>query len=147
MKWRLLGSILALLVAVVALAWPRDEFIAARTPADWAPTEANIARGAYLALAGDCMGCHTVRGGVPYAGGRALATPFGTVYGPNLTPHRATGIGDWSADDFWRALHNGRSRNGRYLYPAFPFPHYTKTSRPDSDALYAYLRSLAPVGP
>jgi mono/diheme cytochrome c family protein len=146
MKWRLLGSILALLVAVVALAWPHDEFIAARTPADWAPTEANIARGAYLALAGDCMGCHTVRGGVPYAGGRALATPFGTVYGPNLTPDRATGIGDWSADDFWRALHNGRSREGRYLYPAFPFPHYTKTTRPDSDALYAYLRSLAPVG-
>jgi mono/diheme cytochrome c family protein len=138
-------AMIALLLAAIAMAWPRDAFIAARSPADWAPTPANIARGAYLARAGDCIGCHTVRGGAPYAGGRALATPFGILYGPNLTPDPATGLGNWSADDFWGALHNGRSRDGRYLYPAFPFTHYTKTTRPDSDALYAYLRSLAPV--
>jgi mono/diheme cytochrome c family protein len=142
-RWSFLLAVL--IVAVVAWLWPRDQFIASRSPADWAPTTANIARGAYLARAGDCVGCHTVRGGVAYAGGRALATPFGTLYGPNLTPDRATGLGAWSADDFWGALHNGRSRDGRYLYPAFPFPHYTKTTRADSDALYAYLQSLPPV--
>ena len=142
-RWLLL--LLIVVIAAVAWRWPRDQFIASRSPADWAPTTANIARGAYLARAGDCIGCHTVRGGVSYAGGRALATPFGTLYGPNLTPDAATGLGQWSADDFWGALHNGRSRDGRYLYPAFPFPHYTKTTRADADALYAYFRSLAPV--
>jgi mono/diheme cytochrome c family protein len=146
-RWPLaLALALALLAgAALAWAWPRDQFIASSTPADWAPTTANVARGAYLARAGNCMGCHTVRGGSAYAGGRALATPFGTLYGPNLTPDITTGLGAWSADDFWGALHNGRARGGRYLYPAFPFPHYTKTTRADSDALYAYLRSLAPV--
>jgi mono/diheme cytochrome c family protein len=146
-RWpRLLPLLLALLAgAALVWAWPRDQFIASGAPADWAPTAANVARGAYLARAGNCMGCHTVRGGSAYAGGRALATPFGTLYGPNLTPDVATGLGAWSADDLWGALHNGRARDGRYLYPAFPFPHYTKTTRADSDALYAYLRSLAPV--
>lgn len=142
-RWSFLLAVLV--VAVVTWVWPRDQFIASNSPADWAPTTANIARGAYLARAGDCIGCHTVRGGVAYAGGRALATPFGTLYGPNLTPDRATGLGAWSADDFWGALHNGRSRDGRYLYPAFPFPHYTKTTRADSDALYAYLQNLQPA--
>ncbi|WP_332877545.1 cytochrome c [Massilia sp. S19_KUP03_FR1] len=142
-RWLLLLAIL--LGALLAWAWPRDQFIASNSRADWAFSTANVARGAYLARAGDCMGCHTVRGGSPYAGGRALATPFGTLYGPNLTPDLATGLGAWSADDFWGALHNGRSRGGRYLYPAFPFPHYTRTTRADSDALYAYLRSVAPV--
>ena len=145
MKRRILLVALALVLVAIAVAWPRDQFIASRSPADWAPTTANIARGAYLARAGDCIGCHTVRGGVAYAGGRALATPFGTLYGPNLTPDAATGLGQWRADDFWNALHNGRSRDGRYLYPAFPYPHYTKTTRVDADALYAYFRSLAPV--
>jgi mono/diheme cytochrome c family protein len=78
------------------------------------------ARGAYLARAGNCLGCHTLRGGAPYAGGRAIETPFGTVYASNLTPDAQTGIGLWSADDFWRALHHGRSRDGRLLAPAFP---------------------------
>jgi mono/diheme cytochrome c family protein len=137
--------IAALVVAAVALFWPRDQFMASKSPADRAPTSANIARGAYLARAGDCASCHTAPGGAGYAGGRALATPFGTLYGPNLTPSAATGLGNWSADDFWGALHNGRAPGGRYLYPAFPFPHYTKTTRADSDALYAFFRSVAPV--
>lgn len=104
-----------------------------------------IARGAYLAVVGNCRGCHTERGGTPYAGGRAIPTPFGTFHGPNLTPDVETGIGDWSGDDFWRALHEGRGHKGELLYPVFPFTHYTKVTRADSDALFAYLRSLPAV--
>lgn len=114
-----------------------------RAPAS--PSAEQIERGAYLARAGNCMGCHTARGGVPYAGGRAVPTPFGAIYSPNLTPDTATGIGGWSDSQFWRALHNGRGRDGRLLYPAFPYPNYTHVTRADSDAIHAYLRSLAPV--
>ncbi|MEW7850292.1 c-type cytochrome [Massilia aurea] len=131
-------------ILAVALAWPRAEFVPASSPDAWATTPANIARGAYLARAGDCIACHTARGGVAYAGGRALDTPFGRFYGPNLTPDRATGIGAWSADDFWNALHNGVAPNGRLLYPAFPYTNYTKVTRSDADALFAYFRSLPP---
>ncbi len=106
---------------------------------------ATIERGALLARAGNCMGCHTERGGQPYAGGRAIATPFGDIHASNITPDDATGIGQWSADDFWRALHNGKSKDGHFLYPAFPYTSYTKVTREDADALYAYLRTLAPV--
>jgi mono/diheme cytochrome c family protein len=86
-------------------------------------SEPQVTRGAYLARVGNCMGCHTARGGAAYAGGRAIDTPFGSVYSSNLTPDAGTGIGSWSADAFWRALHNGRSRDGRLLYPAFPYPN------------------------
>ncbi|MFC0252602.1 c-type cytochrome [Massilia consociata] len=134
----------AAVAAAVAIAWPREDFIPSASPADWAATPDNIARGAYLARAGDCVACHTARGGPEYAGGRALDTPFGRLYGPNLTPDPETGIGNWSADDFWNALHNGKSRDGRLLYPAFPYTNYTKVARADSDALFAYFRSLAP---
>lgn len=106
---------------------------------------AQITHGAYLARAGHCAGCHTARGGAAYAGGRAIATPFGTVYASNLTPDRSTGLGDWTADNFWRALHHGRSRDGRLLYPAFPYPNFTQVNRADADALLAYLRSLPAV--
>ncbi len=106
---------------------------------------AQITRGAYLARAGHCAGCHTTRGGAAYAGGRAISTPFGTVYASNLTPDRSTGLGDWTADNFWRALHHGRSRDGRLLSPAFPYPNFTQVSRADADDLLAYLRSLPPV--
>jgi mono/diheme cytochrome c family protein len=104
-----------------------------------------VARGAYLALAGNCAACHTARGGLPYAGGRGIDTPFGIVYGGNLTPDETTGLGRWNADHFWRALHHGRSRDGRLLYPAFPYPEFTRVTRADSDALFAYLRSLPAV--
>jgi mono/diheme cytochrome c family protein len=116
--------------------------------ADAAPVPASaaqVARGDYLARVGNCAGCHTVQGGAAYAGGRGIATPFGTVYAGNLTPDEVTGIGSWSSGDFWRALHHGRSRDGRLLYPAFPYTSYTQVTRADSDALYAYLRSLPPV--
>ncbi len=102
-------------------------------------------RGEYLARAGNCAACHTSRGGEPYAGGRAIATPFGDIYASNLTPDQKTGIGNWSADDFWRALHNGKSKDGSFLYPAFPYPNFTKVTREDADALYAYLRSVPAV--
>ncbi|WP_423455251.1 c-type cytochrome [Ottowia sp. VDI28] len=102
-------------------------------------------RGAYLAKAGNCMACHTARGSEPWSGGRPFATPFGTLYSSNLTPDASTGLGQWSAAAFWRALHHGRSRDGRLLYPAFPYTHTTQIVRADSDALYAYLQSLPPV--
>src|SRR3569623_2814181 len=104
-----------------------------------------VARGAYLARVGNCIACHTERGGTPFAGGRAVETPCGTVHSSNLTPDAATGIGAWSSSDFWRALHNGRSRDGRLLAPAFPYPNYTRVTREDSDAIFAYLRSLPAV--
>jgi mono/diheme cytochrome c family protein len=108
-------------------------------------TAGQIERGRYLAMAGNCAGCHTPRGGAPYAGGRGIETPFGTIYATNLTPEPQTGLGRWSADDFWRAMHNGRSRDGRLLYPAFPYTSFTQITRADSDALYAWLRTLPPV--
>jgi mono/diheme cytochrome c family protein len=119
---------------------------AVAAPADAASQAVQRERGAYLALAGNCAGCHTARGGEPYAGGRGIDTPFGIVYAGNLTPDPGTGLGDWSADDFWRAMHVGRSRDGRLLYPAFPYTEYTRVSREDSDAIFAWLRTLAPVG-
>ena len=104
-----------------------------------------IARGKALATAGDCVACHTAPGGTPFAGGLALQTPFGAIMTPNITPDNTTGIGSWSADDFARALHEGRRPGGTYLYPAFPYPYYARVTRADTDAIYAYLRSLAPV--
>jgi mono/diheme cytochrome c family protein len=133
-----------LVAGAILAAWPRAEFAASRSPHAWAPTPANIARGADLARAGDCAACHTARGGASYAGGRAVDTPFGRVLAPNITPDVETGIGAWTADDFWNALHNGISRGGRLLYPAFPYPNTTKVTRDDADALFAYLRSLPP---
>jgi len=88
------------------------------------------------------MGCHTARGGAAFAGGVGIATSFGTIYSTNLTPDVRTGLGTWNAAHFWRAMHHGRGRDGRLLYPAFPYPNYTRVTRADSDAIYAYLRSL-----
>lgn len=104
-----------------------------------------LVRGEYLARAGNCMACHTATGGQPYAGGRAMDTPFGKFYTPNISADRETGIGSWSADDFWRALHNGKSKDGSFLYPAFPYPNYTKVSRTDADAMHAFFMSLPAV--
>ena len=104
-----------------------------------------IERGAYLARAGNCLGCHTTPGGAEFAGGRGVETPFGVVVAPNITPDAKTGIGNWSAGEFWRSLHHGRSKDGRLLYPAFPYPSFTHVSREDSDALYAFLRSVPAV--
>jgi mono/diheme cytochrome c family protein len=104
-----------------------------------------IARGEYLARAGDCTACHTAAEGRLFAGGRPMPTPFGTIYTSNITPDPETGIGKWSADDFYRTMHNGRFPDGGLIYPAMPFASYTKVTRSDSDAIFAYLRSIAPV--
>ncbi|SET28315.1 cytochrome c [Variovorax sp. OV084] len=111
----------------------------------FAATPQLVERGRYLALAGNCAGCHTTRGGQPYAGGLPIETPFGTIYSSNLTPDDKAGIGGWSSAHFWRAMHNGRSKDGRLLYPAFPYPNFTQVTREDSDAIYAYLRSVPPA--
>lgn len=137
----------AALLLVVLAVWifvagvgPRGDDGPAPAPA----AAGDIQRGAYLARAGNCAVCHTARGGTEWAGGRPIATPFGSLYSSNLTPH-STGLGGWSAQEFWTAMHHGRSRDGRLLYPAFPYPNYTLVTRADSDALFAYLQSLAPV--
>ncbi|RZL86976.1 MAG: c-type cytochrome [Variovorax sp.] len=141
--------ILAALLVLAALALVainlRGEDKLPDTPAAFNATPAQVERGRYLALAGNCAGCHTTRGGAPYAGGLGIETPFGTVFASNLTPDEASGIGSWSAAHFWRAMHNGRSKDGRLLYPAFPYPNFTHVTREDSDAIYAYLRSIPPA--
>jgi mono/diheme cytochrome c family protein len=104
-----------------------------------------IARGEYLARAGDCIACHTKRGGQEFVGGLAMPTPFGDLYSPNITPDEETGIGAWTADEFYRMMHSGVSRDGTLLYPVMPFASYTKVTREDSDAIYAYLMSVPPV--
>jgi mono/diheme cytochrome c family protein len=104
-----------------------------------------VKRGEYLARAGDCTSCHTKPGGTPYAGGLRIKTPFGDILTPNITPDPATGIGSWTANDFYTVLHDGVSKRVGDLYPAMPYTFYTKVTREDSDAIFAYLRSLPPV--
>jgi mono/diheme cytochrome c family protein len=140
-----LVAVLALLAALVAWLNVRGEEPVAPGRSAAAVDADAMVRGAYLARAGNCLGCHTARGGAEYAGGRGIATPFGTVYAPNLTPDPETGLGAWSASEFRRALRHGRSRDGRLLYPAFPYPNYTLVTAEDADALYAFLQSLPPV--
>jgi mono/diheme cytochrome c family protein len=103
-------------------------------------------RGQYLAKAGGCVGCHTEekQGAVPFAGGRALKTPFGTFYGPNITPDQKAGIGRWSETDFLKAMRFGVRPDGAHYFPAFPYPSFTKIADPDLKDLWAYLRSLPP---
>lgn len=145
-RWRIAAPICALIGALLAAAllWqddPEQNQTRSTAPAD----AQTVQQGAYLARAGNCMACHTPAGAPAYSGGRGIETPFGAVYAGNLTPDPDTGIGRWSADDFWRALREGRSRDGRLLYPAFPYANYSVIRREDSDALYAYLHSLTPV--
>jgi mono/diheme cytochrome c family protein len=104
-----------------------------------------IERGAYLARVGNCAACHTAAGGAAYAGGDGLSTPFGKVYAGNLTADPSTGIGAWNNDHFWRAMHHGRSRDGRLLSPAFPYTNFSSITRRDSDALFAFLFNLPAV--
>ncbi|MGO4380890.1 c-type cytochrome [Pseudoduganella sp. RAF53_2] len=142
----IIAVLLLLVVGAVGFIWPKHD--AGPPPSEASksmPLADKVARGAYLAKAGDCMACHTPRGGAAYAGGRTLQTPFGGVVSPNITSDKETGIGSWTADDFWNALHNGTARDGRLLYPAFPYTNYTVVSRDDSDALYAYFQTVPAV--
>jgi mono/diheme cytochrome c family protein len=144
MKRLLTGLVLLALLMVAAawalLAWQRQ--LSDATPPSTAPV--NLQRGAYLAAVGNCAGCHTARGGERLAGGRGIPTPFGTAFSSNLTPD-ATGLAGWSADDFWRALHLGQSRDGRLLLPAHPVTNTARVTREDADALHAWLQAQPPA--
>src|SRR5476651_995818 len=105
-----------------------------------------IARGAYLAKVGDCVACHSAPKGKPFAGGLPMDTPMGRIYTTNISPDPDTGIGKWTEEDFERALRQGVSKDGHNLYPAMPYPSYTKVSDADVTALYAYfMRAVPPV--
>ncbi|MDB5693131.1 MAG: alcohol dehydrogenase [Alphaproteobacteria bacterium] len=104
-----------------------------------------VLRGRYLAVAGDCKACHTDVGGAPFAGARPIRTPFGIVYSANITPDARTGIGGWTADEFYRAMHKGVGHGGKRLYSVFPYPYFTHMPRADIDALRAYLGTVPAV--
>ena len=126
-----------LTIAAIVATWALPVFAA---------TNADLVRqGEYLVQAGDCVACHTAPGGSLMAGGRAMPTPFGTLYSSNITPDPEAGIGKWTADNFYNMLHTGRSPDGGLIYPAMPFPEYTKITRADSDAMFAYLQSVPAV--
>ncbi|MQR01788.1 c-type cytochrome [Glaciimonas soli] len=107
------------------------------------PTD-QIALGRYLTKAADCAACHTAKDGAPFAGGVKLASPFGNFYGSNITPDKDHGIGKWSADEFYKALHDGVAPD-KHLYPSMPYTSYRGMTRADSDAIFAYLKSIPPA--
>ncbi len=114
-------------------------------PAHEAFDPADIKRGAELAALGDCAVCHTERNGRPFAGGRGVQTPFGTVYATNITPDPASGIGRWPLAAFSRAMRDGIDREGRHLYPVLPYPHFIPATDADIAAMYAFLMTRLPV--
>jgi mono/diheme cytochrome c family protein len=138
----LAAPLLALTLASTA---PTSSLMAAQTTAPASHDDSLVARGKYVATLGDCMACHTAKGGRPYAGGAALKSALGILYGPNITPDDATGIGTWSKSDFERALRLGVDKEGSYLYPAMPYDAYTKMTAADMDALWAYLKTVPAV--
>ena len=143
----LLLFLLVLLIAAtvfVAFSW-RAEIAPVEPPTRSSFDSALITRGAALAALGDCITCHTAAGGKAYAGGFALKTPFGTIHGTNITPDPDTGIGRWSEAAFTRAMREGVDRQGRHLYPAFPYDHFTILSDEDVKALYAFVMTREPV--
>jgi mono/diheme cytochrome c family protein len=133
-----------LAVVALALVWkPAVDPVPTSRPDALAPEL--VRRSAQLAAAGFCTNCHTDRNGRVFAGGRPLTTPFGTLYGSNITPDRDTGIGAWSLAAFSRAMRQGIDASGRYLYPAFPYNHFTGLTDADIEALYAFLMTREPV--
>jgi mono/diheme cytochrome c family protein len=131
MRWALHAGLLALLLGAAA---------------GKACAQGDVKRGQYLARAGGCVGCHTEdrKDAVPFAGGRALKTPFGTFYGPNITPHPQAGLGRWTEAAFIRAMRHGERPDGANYFPAFPYPSFTKISDGDLRDMWAYLHTLAP---
>jgi mono/diheme cytochrome c family protein len=132
------------LAAIIALAW-HPAISRAEAPAKSSFDADLIRKGAQLALIGNCNSCHTKEGGAAYADGRAVPTPFGTIYATNITPDPETGIGNWSEAAFLRAMREGVRRDGAHLYPAFPYDHFTKLSAGDVQAIYAFLMTRDPV--
>jgi mono/diheme cytochrome c family protein len=140
-----LAGLLLLVVAAFLTLARRPAIPPVQPPAASTFAPEQVAHGKILAAAGNCASCHTSREGEPFAGGLAIATPFGTVYSPNITPDPATGIGNWSKEAFARALHEGVARDGSHLFPVFPFDHFTRVTDEDVAALYAYLMTLPAV--
>jgi mono/diheme cytochrome c family protein len=136
---------LALVVAIFVFVARRPAIAPIEPPAADSFAAAQVRRGAELAAIGNCDVCHTASGGQAFAGGRAVPTPFGTIFSTNITPDRDTGIGHWSEAAFRRALREGVRRDGQYLYPAFPYDHFTLVSDDDDRALYAFLMTQPPV--
>jgi mono/diheme cytochrome c family protein len=141
-------------LAALALLWwaaghwrdaRRGQHEVAAKVADKPAGPADVKAGLYMERLSDCMACHTRPGGTPFAGGREIGTPFGSLTSPNITPDPDTGIGSWSNDDFYQALHSGIGHGGEYLYPVMPYTSYTKMTREDVLAVKAYLFSLKPV--
>ena len=144
--WAVAGAVLGALVGLGATLLGGQRAIAPvlASPAGLY-SAAVIERGRLLAALGNCVGCHSAEGGAPNAGGRPLATPFGTVYATNLTPDPVTGIGQWSFSAFQRAMREGVSRDGHHLYPAFPYTAFSQVSDDDLTALYAWLMAQPAV--
>jgi mono/diheme cytochrome c family protein len=136
------------IAGIAAAAFPMRNLLSGRTGGPMQVVNAApdvVARGKYLAEAADCAACHTAPGGAPLAGGLPMPSGFGTIYATNITPDPDDGIGRWSADDFWRALHDGVRRDGQQLYPAMPYTSYRGMTRADADAIYAYLMQMRPM--
>jgi len=155
-RLRIIGTAAAVLgVAGIAVSQmpPPEQPIAATTPTellakridDATPDADQVRRGQYLVAAGDCMSCHLREGGEPFAGGLGLKTPFGVIYSSNITPDPQTGIGAWTSEQFYHAMHDGKGVHGENLYPAFPYPWFRRASRADDDAIFAYLKTTPAV--
>jgi mono/diheme cytochrome c family protein len=149
MRARLIvGAGVIVVAAIGAVAWAltwRATIAPVPPPAAGSFSNDLVNRGQDLALIGDCNVCHTNPGGAAFAGGRALPTPFGTIYSSNITPDPQTGIGNWSQAAFVRAMREGVSRSGTFIYPAHPYDHFTRLTDADLEALYAYVMTRAPV--
>jgi nicotinate dehydrogenase subunit B len=139
------AALVAAAIGIAAAVLPWRSIAPIARPDASVYSAATIARGRQLAALGDCAICHTAVNGTINAGGRALETPFGIIYSTNITPDPDTGIGAWSYPAFERAMRDGIHRDGRHLYPAFPYPHFAKTTDADLQALYAYLVAQPPV--
>lgn len=137
------GAVLVVLTCPASALTPAG--LLSQPIADSMPNAAQLRRGQYLVAAGDCMSCHVRSGGEPLAGGLALQTPFGVIYTANITSDPETGIGSWTEDQFYRAMHEGIDDQSQNLYPAFPYPWYRIVSRADDDAILAFLKSTPAV--
>jgi mono/diheme cytochrome c family protein len=147
-RWAFIGAAVILVAGIAAAAFAMKNLLSGKTGGPVqvvrAPAEV-VARGKYLAEAADCAACHSAPGGAPFAGGLPMQTGFGTIYATNVTPDPDHGLGRWSAEDFWRALHDGVRRDGQQLYPAMPYTSYRGMTRADADAIYAYIMQLRPM--
>ncbi|MDO9435516.1 c-type cytochrome [Hydrogenophaga sp.] len=148
-RWRKatawVGAAAATVAGLAATAMPWRSAIAPVVPDLSVYASSAVERGRLIASASDCVVCHTAPGGTPNAGGLAMDTPFGTIYSTNITPDRKTGIGAWSYQAFERAMRHGIGRDGRHLYPAFPYTSFAKIDDSDMQALYAFLMTQPAV--